>query len=254
MVSFKLPCIDPDHLIRYNFLGEHAESKQKATVVGVGENQDFVVEYADGTTTEQTYEEIINSISKAEEEGGEVWTFKRILNHKVKKKNGKEEVFVKVEWDIGPPTWEPLEQMRKDDPVSVAEYVHKRGLKGQRHWTWANKYLKNPKKFLRMTRQVMLAKQNKGPKYKFGTRVPRNIKEALALDKEAGNDLWKQAIKKEMDKIIEFEVFIIPKDGKIPQGYQRIPCHMIFDVKFDGRRKARFVAGGHLTLDPGEDS
>jgi hypothetical protein len=29
---------------------------------------------------------------------------------------------------------------------------------------------------------------------------------------------------------------------------------MIFDVKFDGRRKARFVAGGHLTDDPGEDS
>ena len=29
---------------------------------------------------------------------------------------------------------------------------------------------------------------------------------------------------------------------------------MIFDVKFDGRRKARFVAGGHLTTDPGEES
>ena len=114
--NLELPCIDPDELIGYNFLGEHADSKQKGTVVGRGENQDFVVEYADGTTTEQTYEEIINSISKAEEEGGEVWTFKRILNHKVKKKDGKEEVFVKVEWDIGPPTWEPLEHMRKDDP------------------------------------------------------------------------------------------------------------------------------------------
>ena len=29
---------------------------------------------------------------------------------------------------------------------------------------------------------------------------------------------------------------------------------MIYDVKFDGRRKARFVEGGHLTMDPGEDS
>ena len=28
----------------------------------------------------------------------------------------------------------------------------------------------------------------------------------------------------------------------------------IFNVKFDGRRKARFVAGGHLTMDPQEDS
>jgi len=29
---------------------------------------------------------------------------------------------------------------------------------------------------------------------------------------------------------------------------------VIYDVKFDGRRKARFVAGGHLTNDPGEDA
>ena len=42
--------------------------------------------------------------------------------------------------------------------------------------------------------------------------------------------------------------------GKPPSGYKKIPCHMIYDVKFDGRRKARFVAGGHLTMDPGEDA
>ena len=29
---------------------------------------------------------------------------------------------------------------------------------------------------------------------------------------------------------------------------------MIYDVKFDGRRKARFVTGGNLTVDPGEDA
>ena len=39
-----------------------------------------------------------------------------------------------------------------------------------------------------MTRQVMIAKQMKDLKYKFGVRNPRKIKEALALDKEAGND------------------------------------------------------------------
>ena len=29
---------------------------------------------------------------------------------------------------------------------------------------------------------------------------------------------------------------------------------MVYNVKFDGRHKARFVAGGHLTSDPGEDT
>ena len=33
-------------------------------------------------------------------------------------------------------------------------------------------------------------------------------------------------------------------------GFQEIKCHMIFDVKMDLTRKARFVAGGHLTEPP----
>ena len=37
-------------------------------------------------------------------------------------------------------------------------------------------------------------------------------------------------------------------------GHQRIPCHRIFDVKFDGRRKARLVTGGHRTNDLKEDA
>jgi hypothetical protein len=30
-------------------------------------------------------------------------------------------------------------------------------------------------------------------------------------------------------------------------GYQEIKCHIIFDAKMDFTRKARFVAGGHMT-------
>jgi hypothetical protein len=33
-------------------------------------------------------------------------------------------------------------------------------------------------------------------------------------------------------------------------GYQEIDCHMVFDVKMDLTRKARFVAGGHTTETP----
>jgi hypothetical protein len=37
-----------------------------------------------------------------------------------------------------------------------------------------------------------------------------------------------------------------------PPGYQKIRCCIIYDVKNDGRHKARFVAGGHLTKEPVE--
>jgi Reverse transcriptase (RNA-dependent DNA polymerase) len=36
-------------------------------------------------------------------------------------------------------------------------------------------------------------------------------------------------------------------DDKVPTGYKKIDCHMIFDVKVDLTRKARLVAGGHQT-------
>jgi hypothetical protein len=41
-------------------------------------------------------------------------------------------------------------------------------------------------------------------------------------------------------------------NGRVPSmiGYQEIRCHLVFDVKMDFTRKARFVAGGHLTKTP----
>ena len=46
--------------------------------------------------------------------------------------------------------------------------------------------------------------------------------------------------------------FSILLDGTTaPGGYKKIPCHMIFDVKMvDFTRKARLIAGGHLTDTP----
>ena len=44
---------------------------------------------------------------------------------------------------------------------------------------------------------------------------------------------------------------ILPNGDRIPQGFQFVKCHMIFDVKMeDFRRKARLVTGGHMTETP----
>ena len=45
------------------------------------------------------------------------------------------------------------------------------------------------------------AEKKYGPKYKFGTRVPRTIQEAFTLDKENKDDSWRQAFDKEIQKI-----------------------------------------------------
>jgi hypothetical protein len=44
---------------------------------------------------------------------------------------------------------------------------------------------------------------------------------------------------------------ILPDGRSAPIGYQKIPCHMIFDVKMEEfRQKAQLVAGGHRTKAP----
>jgi hypothetical protein len=89
--------------------------------------------------------------------------------------------------------------------------------------------------------------------------VPKTVEEALLIDEESGTDLWRRALNKEMSKVkIAWKVNdkYTPEQvrrGKANElvGYQEIKCHVIFDVKMDFTRKARFVAGGHMTETPG---
>ncbi len=88
--------------------------------------------------------------------------------------------------------------------------------------------------------------------HKFGVKIPKSVEEAKRFDEENGDTLWWDAICKEMKNVRPaFEVW--EKDvSELPPGYQKITCHMVFDVKMgeNFRRKARFVADGHKTKTP----
>ena len=57
-------------------------------------------------------------------------------------------------------------------------------------------------------------------------------------------------MKTELNSLDSFQTFrYLEKGEEVPDGYIKIPYHMVFDVKFDGRHKARLVAGGHKTPD-----
>ncbi len=68
--------------------------------------------------------------------------------------------------------------------------------------------------------------------HKFGIEVPKTVKEALALDRKNGYTLWADAIAKEM-KEVRIAFNILPDGCSAPIEYQKIPCHMIFDVKME---------------------
>ena len=83
-------------------------------------------------------------------------------------------------------------------------------------------------------------------KMKFGLMVPGTVAEAMKLDAENGNALWHDAITLEMtNSRVAFH--LLEKGEKAPVAHTEITCHLIFDIKLDLTRKARYVAGGHLT-------
>ena len=88
-------------------------------------------------------------------------------------------------------------------------------------------------------------------KYKFGEKVPQSIKEPYQIDKQTGTTGWKDDIEKEVTLLKDkFLCFDILKEGqKAPTNYQYIKLLWVFNVKYNGRKCAWLVAGGHMTED-----
>ncbi len=86
---------------------------------------------------------------------------------------------------------------------------------------------------------------------KYGVKIPKNIKEALMMDKFNKDDLWKEAIIKEISALMgrqTFEYLSGTWKKHQQEGYKFAPLCMIFDIKQDGPRKARLVIGRHVLI------
>ena len=74
---------------------------------------------------------------------------------------------------------------------------------------------------------------------------------ALQLDEKYGHNKWATAVEMEMNQLDEYRTFkALPRGSKPPSGYKKIGVHLVWDVKHDGKHKARCVADGHLTSVP----
>ena len=50
------------------------------------------------------------------------------------------------------------------------------------------------------------------PQFKFGVEVPRSIEDTKRLDKKNGNTKWMDAIQKEKDQLMSFNIFFITQE------------------------------------------
>ena len=153
-----------------------------------------------------------------------------------------------IQWKDGSTTWETMKDVKASYPVQLAEYAQIKRIANEPAFAWWVPHV--IKKRARIIAKVKSKYWQKT--HKFGIRIPKSVEDAKRLDQANNNTLWYDAICQEMKNV---RVAFDPYEGNIDDlgpGYQKIDCHMIFDVKMgeNFRRKARMVAGGHKTNTP----
>ena len=160
---------------------------------------------------------------------------------------------VSIEWENGETTDEPLSLIAADDPVTCAIYARKHNLLHLPGWKRFKGIAKRQARLYRLANMVKLRAFSTVPKFKYGYEIPKSYSHAMKLDKRNGNTKWADATRLELELMDSYNVF----DDKglnatPPEGYKKIRVHFIYDVKYDGRHRARLVADGHLTDLPTE--
>ena len=254
--------------------GAYGETIGTAHTNPLFDTREYVVEFTDGSV-ENYYANVIaeNMFAQIDTEGRQYLLMDEIIDHRyddsalraddgfIVSRNGNRVPKkttrgwqLLVSWKDGSSEWIKLKDIKDSYPVEVAEYSMTNKIASEPAFNWWVHDV------LRKRNRIISKVKSKYWKttHKFGVRVPKTVEEALAIDDETGTDLWKKALNKEMSKVKvawKSDDRYSPEQvrtGKAPEliGYQEIKCHVIFDVKMDFTRKARFVAGGHMTETP----
>ena len=233
------------------------------------DTRSYIVEFDDGHQTELTANLIAESLySQCDPDGNQYVLLSSIVDHrrldsaikladqKVVRADGR--TYLKrstvgwqlcCQWKDGSSSWENLVDLKESHPIETAEYAKILGIDHEAAFNWWVPHV------LKKRDRIISLVKRRNPRYlkrthKFGIELPKTVQEALAIDKRLGNTFWADGIAKEM-KNVHVAFKILSDDESVPIGYQKIPCHMVFDIKMeDFTRKARLVAGGHKTDAP----
>ena len=223
------------------------------------DTREYEVSFPDGSSDAYTANIIAENIyTQVDEEGRSYTLLSEIIDHEEDTKVTSSETsrhttkgwrFL-VAWKDGSTSYVPLREMKNSFPLETADYAVNVKIDTLPAFKWWVPHV------LRK-RSRIVSKLKKGKtKYwqrthKYGVELPKSVQEALEIDRRTGTSFWREAIDQEMRNVLS--AFEFRDDDKIPIGFKHITCHMVFDIKMIGlTRKARFVAGGHLTDPPTE--
>ena len=229
----------------------------------------YDVEFPDGSIREYAANTIaMNMYAQVDTNGHTTYTLDSIINHSMDETaipKSRQYVITKsgqrrmrkstkgwkllVLWKDGTEQWIPLSILKESNPIEVAEYAKAKGIDEEVafHW-WV------PFTLRKRDRIISSAKARiKKATHKYGIEIPTSAQHALEIDKKNGNTYWSDAMDKEMKNVaVAFEILA---DGTpIPVGWTKSSGHLVFDVKMDFTRKARWVKDGHRTRDPDQST
>ena len=147
---------------------------------------------------------------------------------------------LQVERRDGSTYWAPLKDLKASNPVELEWYTINNNIElGLDFCWWVRDVVKKRYHII-----GKVANKYWKTSHKFGIRG-----ELLHIDKETGTDFWRRSIENKMLNLkytFQGEEGLTTEEtrkGKVIIRFQDIKCHLIFDIKLDGKltRKARFV-------------
>ena len=150
-----------------------------------------------------------------------------------------------VLWKDGREEWVPLKLLKETNPIEIAEYAIANSISEEPAFAYWVPYVIRKREKIIATVNSRIARAT----HKYGIEVPKSMADAIRIDQANGNRFWQDAIAKEMKQVaVAFEILDI--GCQAPIGWSKLSGHLVFDVKMDFTRKARWVKDGHKTPQP----
>jgi hypothetical protein len=169
------------------------------------------VEFPDGTIQDYAANVVAEALfTQVDQDGNRFLLLKEIIGHE---KDASAPLFEALQetrrrfttkgwslhclWADGSTSWEALRNLKESNPIEVAQYAEQQSLLTEPAFAWWAKHV------LKRSRRIVQKVKTRywQRTHKFGVRLPKSVPEALQLDKENGNQLWYEAIQKELRNV-----------------------------------------------------
>ena len=149
-----------------------------------------------------------------------------------------------VKWRDQSKSWVKLAELKESHPVETVEFAKSRGIDDEAAFIWWVPHTLRKRNAIISAVKMRLRKTT----HKYGIEIPTSVEHAMEIDQRNGNTMWRDALALEMFNVrVAFE--ILEEDQPAPAGWKKASGHLVWDVKMDFTRKARWVLDGHKMPD-----